>query len=347
MVDLSTSYMGLKLKNPLVPSSSPVSKDLDSLKRIEDAGAGAVVLYSLFEEQIFVEQYGLQNDLNRGVDSFPEALSYFPEPENLDLASEKYYQLIQRGKRALDIPIIASLNGTSLGGWTDCSKNIEQAGADGLELNLYNIPTDFNTPGVVFEERNYEIFRLVKNAVHIPVAVKLSAYYTNTAYTARKFSEAGASALVLFNRFYQPDFDIENKLVAPTAVLSGPQDLRLCLTWIAILKGRLKCGLAATGGVLHAVDVLKVMMAGADVAQLCSTLLRNGIPYITSLKRNIEVWMEENEYQSIQEMKGSMSQEHCDDPSAFERAHYLRTLAGYKDSLDGYQAMDKNEPWPV
>ena len=342
MADLSTTYMGLKLKNPLVPSASPLSKDLDSLKRIEDAGAGAVVLYSLFEEQIFVEQYGLQNDLNRGVDSFPEALSYFPEPETLDLASEKYYQLIQNAKRALKIPVIASLNGTSPGGWTDCSKNIEQAGADGLELNLYNIPTDFDTPGEVFEARNFEVFRLVKKAVKIPVAVKLSAYHTNTAYTSRKFSEAGASALVLFNRFYQPDFDIENKVVAPTAVLSGPQDLRLALTWIAILKGRVKCGLAATGGVLQAVDALKVIMAGADVAELCSTLLRNGIPYIENIRQNMVKWMEENEYQSIEEMKGSMSQEHCEDPSAFERAHYIRTLAGYKNAPDGYQASDKN-----
>jgi len=342
MVDLSTTYMGLKLKNPLVPSSSPLSKDLDALKRIEDAGAGAVVLYSLFEEQIFVEQFGFQEDMNRGVESFPEALSYFPEPEKLDLASEKYYTLIQQGKKKLDIPIIASLNGTSLGGWTDCAKQMEQAGADALELNLYNIPTDFNTPGAVFEERNYEIFRLVKAAVKIPVAVKLSAYNTNTSYTARKFSEAGASALVLFNRFYQPDFDIENQLVAPTAILSGPQDLRLCLTWIAILKGRVKCNLAATGGVLHAVDALKVIMAGADVTQLCSTLLRNGVPYIENIRQNMVNWMEENEYSSIQEMKGSMSQEHCDDPSAFERAHYLRTLAGYKNGPEGYQSKDSN-----
>ncbi len=340
MVDLSTTYMGLKLKNPLVPSSSPVSKDLDSLKKVEDAGAGAVVLYSLFEEQIFVEQYGLQNDMNRGVESFPEALSYFPEPETLDLASEKYYQLIQKAKKALSIPVFASLNGTTLGGWTDCSKNIEQAGADGMELNLYNLPTDFNTPGAVFEERNYEIFRLVKNAVRIPVAVKLSAYHTNIAYSARKFMEAGASALVLFNRFYQPDFDIENKLVSPTPVLSGPQDLRLCLTWIAILKGRVKGCLAATGGVQHAVDVLKVTMAGADVAQLCTTLLRNGIPYMKTILQNMEKWMEENEYKSIQEMKGCMSQEHCEDPSAFERAHYIRTLAGYKNAADGYHGAE-------
>ncbi len=344
MVDLSTTYMGLKLKNPLVPSSSPVSKDLDSIKKVEDAGAGALVLYSLFEEQIFVEQYGLQNDLNRGVDSFPEALSYFPEPETLDLASEKYYQLIQKAKRSTEIPIIASLNGTTLGGWTDCAKNMEQAGADGLELNLYNIPTDFNTPGAVFEERNYEIFRMVKSAVRIPVAVKLSAFHTNMAYTARKFSEAGADGLVVFNRFYQPDFDIENKLVSPTAVLSGPQDLRLCLTWIAILRGKLKVNLAATGGVQHAVDVLKVTMAGADIAQLCSTLLRNGVPYIQTLLENIVKWMEENEYQSLQEMKGCMSQEHCEDPSAFERAHYLRTLAGYKSGADGFQGNERKDP---
>lgn len=344
MVDLSTTYMGLKLKNPLVPSSSPVSKDLDSIKKVEDAGAGALVLYSLFEEQIFVEQYGLQNDLNRGVDSFPEALSYFPEPETLDLASEKYYQLIQKAKRSTEIPIIASLNGTTLGGWTDCAKNMEQAGADGLELNLYNIPTDFNTPGAVFEERNYEIFRMVKSAVRIPVAVKLSAFHTNMAYTARKFSEAGADGLVVFNRFYQPDFDIENKLVSPTAVLSGPQDLRLCLTWIAILRGKLKVNLAATGGVQHAVDVLKVTMAGADIAQLCSTLLRNGVPYIQTLLENIVKWMEENEYQSLQEMKGCMSQEHCEDPSAFERAHYLRTLAGYKSGVDGFQGNERKDP---
>jgi dihydroorotate dehydrogenase (fumarate) len=281
------------------------------------------------------------------MESFPEALSYFPEPETLDLASEKYYQLIKQGKRALDIPIIASLNGTTLGGWTECARQIEMAGADGLELNLYNLPTDVNTPGAVFEERNLEIFRLVKGCVKIPVAVKLSPYQTNTAYTARKFSEAGADALVLFNRFYQPDFDIENKMVAPTAVLSGPQDLRLPLTWIAILKGRVKCSLAATSGVQHAVDVLKVIMAGADVAQLCSTLLRNGVPYMQQIKENIISWMELNEHHSIEEMKGCMSQLHCDDPSAFERAHYIRTLAGYKNTLEGYQAFEKNEPWPV
>jgi dihydroorotate dehydrogenase (fumarate) len=337
MIDLSTTYMGLKLKNPLVPSASPLTKDIDSLKRLEDAGAGAVVLCSLFEEQIFVEQHGLQNDLNRGIDSFPEALSYFPEPDVLNLASDKYYQLIQKAKQTLTIPVFGSLNGTSMGGWTDCAKQMEQAGADGLELNIYNIPTDFITPSEVYEMMNLEMFRLVKNTVNIPTAVKLSPFFTNMSYTARRFSELGAASLVLFNRFYQPDFDIQNKEVSPTAVLSGPQDLRLPLTWIAILKGHVKCSLAATSGVLNETDVLKAIMAGADITQLCSTLLRNGIPHLTNIRKNMTSWMEENEYQSVEEMKGCMSQQKCEDPSAFERAHYIRTLTGYKNINDSFE----------
>jgi len=336
MADLSTTYMGLKLKNPLVPSAGPFSGSVDNLKRMEDAGAGAVVLHSLFEEQIFMEQYGLNNDLNRGIDSYPEALSYFPEPESIKLTSESYYQLIQQSKKAMKIPVIASLNGTTLGGWTDCAKQMEQAGADALELNLYNIPTDFNTPGAVFDERNLEIFRTMKKVVRIPVSVKLSPFSSNIANICKKFSESGADGLVLFNRFYQPDFDLENRVVMANAILSDAQDLRLPLTWIAILHGRVKASLAATGGVLNGRDALKLIMAGADITQLCSTLLRNGIPYIGKMLQEMSKWMEENEYVSVAEMKGSMSQKNCEDPSAFERAHYIKTLAGYKTTQEGY-----------
>ncbi len=325
-MELTTTYMGMTLRTPLVPSASPLSEDIDGIRRMEDAGAVAVVLYSLFEEQIAAQRHDLHHHLTQGTESYAEALTYFPEPPVFNLGPEGYLEHIRRAKSAVGVPIIASLNGASIGGWTDYAQQIEQAGADGLELNVYYIPTDMALTGAAVETTYLDILHAVKAVVSIPVAVKLSPFFSNMAHMACCLDQAGADALVLFNRFYQPDIDLETLEVGPHVLLSTPQDLRLPMRWIAILYHRLQAHLAATSGIHTAVDVIKMLMAGAQVTMMCSALLQHGIDYLRIVERELCEWMERYEYTSVVQMQGSMSQEHCADPSAFERAQYMRAL---------------------
>ncbi len=329
-MDLSTKYMGLKLKNPIVPSASPLSQSLDNAKRLEDAGASALVVYSLFEEQITHESGELDHYLSYGTESYAEAVSYFPEPHDFHLAPVKYLDHIADLKRSLEIPVIGSLNGVSKGGWVQYARNIEQAGADALELNVYYIPTNPDITGTEVANMYIETLKAVKANVNIPVAVKLSPFFTSMANFAKRIDESGADGLVLFNRFYQPDFDLDKLEVVPNLQLSSSNSLRLPLRWISILYGKVNASLAATSGVHNAEDVLKVMMAGADIAMICSELLQHGIKRIPEILADLEKWMEEKEYSSINMMKGSMSQKSVAEPAAFERANYMKTLQSYK-----------------
>ena len=329
-MDLTTTYLGLPLRTPLVPSASPLSKEIDNIRRMEDAGASAVVLYSLFEEQLVLDRYELEHHLAQGTDSFAEALTYFPEPSRFHLGPEGYLEHIGKAKAAVNIPVIASLNGTSLGGWTSYAKQMEQAGADALELNVYYIPTDMEQTAEQVEQTYIDILKAVKAAVTIPVALKLGPFFSNMARMARHIDEAGADGLVLFNRFYQPDVDLETLEIRPNVLLSTPQALRLPLTWIGILYGRIRATMAATSGIHQAEDVLKMLMVGADVTMLCSVLLQQGIEHIRVIEQGLRDWMDAHEYVSVQQMKGSMSQQNCADPSAFSRSHYIGTLQSYR-----------------
>jgi len=328
-MDLTTTYMGLALKNPLVPSSGPLTANSDSIRELEDAGAAAVVLHSLFEEQITHEAEELAHLTTQGTESFAESLTYFPEAGDYRLGPDEYLEHIRKAKLAVDIPVIASLNGVTVGGWIDYAKKMEQAGADGLELNVYYVATDPTLHAPDVENRYVQILKAVKSHVKIPVAMKLSPFFSATAAMAKRLDEAGADALVLFNRFYQPDIDLDSLEVRPDLVLSTPHEMRLPLRWIAILCGHVKASLAATTGIATGRDVLKVVMAGADVAQVCSVLLRKGTRELDHMLQDMQTWMEEKEYASIRQMKGSMSQRACPDPAAFERANYMKTLNSY------------------
>jgi dihydroorotate dehydrogenase (fumarate) len=328
-MDLTTTYLSLKLANPLIPSASPLDENLDDIKRLEDAGAAAIVLHSLFEEQLKKESAELDYHMTHGTESFAEALSYFPEPSEYRLGPEEYLEHIAKAKKTVSIPIIASLNGSTPGGWTDYAKKMQQAGADALELNIYSIPTDMDLAAADVEQAYVDILKAVKTAVTIPVAVKLSPFFTNFANMAKRLADAKADGLVLFNRFYQPDIDLETLEVKPNVLLSTPMAMRLPLRWIAILHGRVQTSLAATSGIHRASDALKMLMAGADVTMMCSALLRQGVNHIATVKRDMIAWMEEHEYESVTQLKGSLSQKNCADPSAFERAQYMRALATY------------------
>ena len=328
-MDLTTNYLGLKLRSPLVVSASPLSEDVDNIKRMEDAGAAAVVLYSLFEEQLRQDRLEMNQNLQQGTESFAEALSYFPEPDEFKLGPEEYLKHIAAAKKATRMPIIASLNGSSVGGWTDYAKQIQQAGADALELNIYYIPADMNLTGTEVEMTYLDILKSVKANVSIPVAVKLSPFFSNFANMAKRLDQAGANGLVLFNRFYQPDIELESLEVKPNILLSTPMAMRLPLRWIALLHGRVNASLAATSGIHRASDALKMLMVGADVTMLCSTLLRHGIPQITAIERELTAWLTEHEYESVSQLKGSLSQKKCPEPAAFERAQYMKALTGY------------------
>jgi dihydroorotate dehydrogenase (fumarate) len=329
-MDLSTSYLGLKLKNPLVPSASPLSRTLDGIKRMEDAGASAIVMYSLFEEQIHHEAAELDHYLSYGTQSFAEALSYFPETKEYNLGPDEYIEHIRKAKEAVDIPIIGSLNGISTGGWIQYAKKIQDAGANALELNVYYIPTDPKLSGAAVEQRYLDVLKAVKSTVTIPVAMKLSPYFSSMAHMATQLDAAGADGLVMFNRFYQPDLDIEQLEVVPNVTLSTSQAIRLPLRWVAVLYGRVKASLAATSGVHSAQDVVKLLMAGADVTQLCSSLLLHGPGRIAEILQELDRWLLEHEYTSVKQMRGSMSQKSVADPSAFERANYMKALNRFK-----------------
>ncbi|MBX7046029.1 MAG: dihydroorotate dehydrogenase-like protein [Ignavibacteria bacterium] len=329
-MDLTTKYMGLNLKNPIVPSASPLSKNLDSVKQLEDAGAAAIVCYSLFEEQITHEANELDHYLAHGTHSFAEALTYFPDVEDYNLGPEDYLRHITRMKESIHIPVIGSLNGVSTGGWIKYAKLIEQAGADGIELNVYYIPTDINLPGYEVENMYIDILKAVKESVNIPVAIKLSPYFSSFANMAKRLDEAGADAIVMFNRFYQPDFDLDNLEIVPHLLLSSSYEMRVPLRWIAILYRKIHASMAATSGIHSAEDVIKIMMAGGDAAMMCSDLLRHGPIRITEVLSDLMAWMQEKEYESISQMKGSMSQKSVAEPAAFERANYMKVLNSYK-----------------
>ena len=329
-MDLSTTYLGLNLRSPLVPSASPLSEDVDNIKRMEDAGAAAVVFNSLFEEQLRQERFELHHHLTHGTESFPEALTYFPEPSELSIGPEEYLKHIARARASVNIPIIGSLNGSSVGGWTDYARQIQQAGAHALELNIYFIPTDLEQSGAAVEQLYLDILHAVKSVVTIPVAVKLAPFFSNFAYMARRLEQAGANGLVLFNRFYQPDIELETLEVVPNILLSTPMAMRLPLRWIALLRGRVNVSLAATSGIHRFTDVLKMLMAGADVAMLCSVLLRRGIAHLRTIETELAQWLEEHEYASVEQLRGSLSQERCPEPSAFERAQYRRAISSYR-----------------
>jgi dihydroorotate dehydrogenase (fumarate) len=329
-MNLSTNYLGLPLKNPLVVSSSPLSHTADSIRRLEDAGAAAVVMYSLFEEQITFDSLYVDNYLTSGTNSYAEALSYFPEMQSYNVWPGEYMNLIRQAKEAVDIPIIGSLNGISPGGWTDYAVLMEEAGADAIELNVYYIPTDTEVKAAEIEDVYLQILREVKQAVPLPVAIKLNPYFSSTANMAKRLVDGGANGLVLFNRFYQPDIDLETLEVAPRLALSNSTELRLPLRWVAILYGRLLADLAITTGVHTSEDVLKGLMAGAKVTMMASELLQNGIRRIGVILEEMERWMETHEYESVAQMIGSMSQQHCAQPAAFERANYMKMLASYR-----------------
>jgi dihydroorotate dehydrogenase (fumarate) len=328
-MDLTTTYLGLKLRTPLVAAASPLSEEVDSIKQLEDAGTAAVVLYSLFEEQIRHDAVELAQHLDHGTFSTPEALTYFPEPEQFRLGPDDYLKHIAKAKETVDIPIIASLNGSSVGGWIEYAKAIQQAGADALELNIYYIPTDMNLSSAQVEQNYLDILDAVKASVRIPVAVKLSPFFTNFANMAKRLDQHGANGLVLFNRFYQPDIDLENLEIRPNILLSTPMAMRVPLRWIAMLYGRIRPSLAATSGIHRASDVLKTLMAGADVSMLCSALIRHGVRQVGVIERDLVAWMEEHEYQSVTQLKGSLSQKNCADPSAFERAQYMKAISQF------------------
>ena len=331
MPDLSTTYLGLHLRNPLVPSASPLSRSIDNLKRMEEAGAGAVVLHSLFEEQINFESHSLDHYLTRGSDSFAEALSYLPDGGLYGVGPEKYLNQMRGLKKALKIPVIGSLNGVSKGGWTKYARQIQEAGADALELNLYYISTDVNLTAKELEDVQIELVAEVKSAITIRLAVKLSPFVTSLPNFAQRIVEAGADGLVLFNRFYQPDFDLEELEIVHSLDLSTSADLRLPLRWISILHGKIKADFALTSGVHSTQDVLKAMMGGAKVAMMASNLLHHGTKAVDPILSGLEAWMKERGYESIQQMQGSMSQKSVKEPAAFERANYMKVLNSFRE----------------
>jgi dihydroorotate dehydrogenase (fumarate) len=329
MIDLSTSYMGLALKNPLLASSSPLTDNVDTIRQLEDAGAAAVVLPSLFEEQMTLRTQNLDPYLSSHAERLAEAIKYFPPMDEYNHGPDGYNELIARAKSAVSIPVIASLNGVWMGDWTGYARHIERAGADALELNVYYVPTDFGLSGAQVEQVYLDLCNDIKSSVHIPVAIKLSPYFSAPAHMARRLDELGANALVLFNRFYQPDFDIETYSVQPNLDLSTSAELRLRLRWAAILYGNLRADLAITGGVHSHVDVVKAMMAGASVVTLTSTLLKNGINHLTKIRTDLTRWMDEHDHDSLRQLRGVLSQQTVAEPAAFERANYMKVLHTY------------------
>lgn len=329
-MNLLTNYLGLDLKNPIVPSAGPLSQSISNIKLMEDSGAAAVVLYSIFEEQIEHEALELSHYTETTKSTHAEATDYFPEPFDFKVGPEEYLDHIRKAKEAVDIPIIASLNGKSLGGWIEYAKKIEQAGADAMELNIYFLATDMNKTGKEIDNNYLNIVKSVKSNVNIPIAVKLHPYFSSLANMAYELDKAGANGLVLFNRFYQPDIDLEKLEVVPNVLLSTPMAMRLPLRWIAILYNRVNADLAATSGIYTEKDVIKTIMAGAKVTQMLSCLLKFGIGHMQDVLTKLVYWMEVNEYESLDQMRGSMSYMNVADPSQFERANYMKVLNSLK-----------------
>jgi dihydroorotate dehydrogenase (fumarate) len=329
MIDLTTKYLGITLRNPIVASASPLAESLDNIRRLEDHGIGAIVLPSLFEEQLDIESEAVDSDLSRGAEEFAEAVTYFPDLMTYNLGPDGYLNLIHKAKASVRVPIIASLNGVSPRGWIRYAREMEQAGADAIELNIYSLVADPGRTGTEVEQDYCDLVGVVTHSVQVPVAVKLSHFFTAAANMAKRLDASGADALVLFNRFYQPDLDIETLEVVPSLTLSHPTELLLRLHWVAIIFGHVQADLAITGGVHSATDIIKSVMAGARVAMMASALLKNGIDYLDSVREDLVHWMEEHEYSSIGQMCGSMSQRNVPDPTAFERANYMKVLSSY------------------
>jgi len=330
MVDLTTNYLGLKLKHPVVPSASPLSESLDKIKRLEDAGAAAIVMYSLFEEQIVGESHLLDHYLSYGAESFAEALDYFPEMDSYNIGPHAYLDLLRRAKESVSIPVIGSLNGVSTGGWVEYARMIQEAGADALELNIYYIPTDPAMTGAEVEQMYLDVVHDVKANISIPLAVKVGPYFSSFANMAMRLAKAGADGLVIFNRFYQPDFDLDRLEVVPNLTLSSPWELRTPIRWVSILYGKVPVDFAVTRGVHSYEDVLKGVMAGANVTMMAAELLRNGVNRIGTVVQEVAQWLEDHEYHSLQQARGSMSQRNVAEPAAFERANYMKVLQSWK-----------------
>ncbi len=328
-MNLQTTYLGMELKSPLVASASPLMQDLDNIKKMEDSRAAALVLNSLYEEEIRQERHALMNHLDYGTESYAEALSYFPEPETFYAKTDAYLEHIRKAREAVDIPVIASLNGSSFGGWISFAQQMEEAGASAIELNIYNVPTDSNQSGSEVEQMTVDIVEAVKEAVSVPIAVKLSPYFSNMANMAKRLDAVGADALVLFNRFYQPDINLETLEHEPNILLSTSYDMRLPLRWVGILYKQIQADLAATSGIHSELDAIKMLMAGATVTMLTSAVLKQGISIFRVIESGMVEWMKEHEYESVEQMRGSMSQLHSADASAFERSQYMRGLKTY------------------
>ncbi|MGI9417252.1 MAG: dihydroorotate dehydrogenase-like protein [Geminicoccaceae bacterium] len=326
---LNTNYLGLDLKHPIVASAGPISQKLDGIKRLEDGNAAAIVMFSLFEEQIRRENELAERMMAAGTDSFSESLSYFPEVAEREVGPEDYLKLLQKAVEATDVPVIASLNGTTNEGWVDYARLLQDAGAHALELNVYYIPADLETMGADVEQRYVEVLSAVKSAVTIPVAIKLGPFFSAFGSMARILVDAGADGLVLFNRFYQPDFDLEAMEVSPTLELSEQNEIRLPLLWIGVLAGRIEASIAATTGVRNADQVIKYLLAGADVVMTTSSLLRNGPRHMADLVRGLAQWMADKGYDDVGQLRGAMSQRKVTDPGAFERANYIKVLQSY------------------
>ncbi|MCX6967222.1 MAG: dihydroorotate dehydrogenase-like protein [Verrucomicrobia bacterium] len=329
-MNLATEYLGLKLKNPLMPGASPLVDDLSTVRRLEDAGAAAIVMHSLFEEQIELERAALERDVESHTESFAEALTYLPTEEDFNETSEQYLQLIAKIKATVSVPVIASLNGITPGGWVNHAKLIEQAGADALELNYYDIPSDPNTSGAQVEKRAIDLVSAIRKNVSIPIAVKLSPFFSSLPNFVKQLLGAGANGVVLFNRFYQPDINIEDLDTESVLELSSPSELRLRLRWLAVLSAQINTSYAATGGVHSAEDAVRAIMAGANAVQIVSALLRNGPAHLTTILSDLTNWLEEHEYESVEQMRGTMNLKHCPDATAFERANYLRILKSWQ-----------------
>ena len=328
-IDLSTQYLGIGLKHPIVASASPLTGSIDSLKRLEEEGVAAVVLPSLFEEQIEHDEMATHNLMLYGSELSPEASGFFPEQQKYNTGPDRYLKLIADAKRALSVPVIASLNGYTPGGWTAMARQLEQAGADAIELNVYFLATKLDDSSAAVESRYIDLVKSVAGQVKVPVAVKVAPYFSAMANMASRLAQAGASGLVLFNRFLQPDIELEELQVTPHLVLSTSDELRLALRWIAILRGRVRASLAATGGAHTPDDVLKLLLAGADCVMIASSLLRKGPAQVGVLVRGVAEWLAERDYSSVEQMKGSLSQQACPDPDAFERANYMKALKSY------------------
>jgi len=330
-MNLTTTYLGFELPHPIVPGASPMTDNLDMVRRLEDAGAPMIVMHSLFEEQIVREELAITQAIEGPKESFAEALSYLPEPDAFVLGPDDYLEQVRKIKAAVAVPVIGSLNGTTAGGWLRYARLIEQAGADGLELNLYELALDPQETGEAVEQRGLQVVRAVKDSVRIPVAVKLSPFYSSIAHFAHRLDEIGVGALVLFNRFYQPDIDVEQQELLRVN-LSSPAELPLRLRWIGVISGRVRASLAATGGVHSAVDVVKAVMAGAHITQMVSALLQHGPDHLRQVRVELDDWLEEHEFESLQQMQGSMSLLRCGDPAAYQRANYIRLLHSWNVS---------------